>query len=485
VSACVAARAKLHPDAPAIIEGRAAGSRTWTWAEFDHQVGLAAAGLVRVGVGAGERVAVALPNSAENVITVHGAWRLGATVAPLDPRLPENLRDRMGKDLDATMVVHEFSDLTHTSNPWTSFRVPDPHSVLLTAGTIDEPRLAVQSGSIWGRLDGVPDRLREGYGLADRQTQLVTLPLHHGFGHGYAHQYGIAFGHCLVLQQPRVDPGLTCALIERHRVQYLATVPTLLKRIAQASELRETDLSSLEAIMHGASPCPAAVKSEWISRLGPERVYEAYGATEVSIDCTIRGDDWLHRPGSVGRPVGGVIEIRSEDDGPRRIGETGNIVVRPVDRRAAHPKVLGTRNGSTRGFRPTGDVGYLDEDGYLFVVGRSATQLLSGGVTIHVERVEACMEAHPSVREAAIVARPDEDLGEVPHGLVCLEPDSALPTGELLSWCHARLTPDEVPRTVEFVDRLPRTPIGKIDRRGLGAAEAHYSPGSKPPSRAE
>jgi|GEM_PF-1097436 Acyl-CoA synthetases (AMP-forming)/AMP-acid ligases II len=464
IAVCIAVRARLHPELSALVVVSATGDeRIWSWSELEGAIDSTAAWLLSIGARPGSRIAVALPNGAGHIVVTQAAWRLGATVVPVDPSLPAASLAELVERVDAVTVVAVWPGALQPRSSPCGYRLADPHSILSTGGTLGAPRLAVQPGTLWGRLDGPPDRLRHGYGLADRQTQLVTLPLHHGFGFGYAHQYGLAYGHCLVIQES-FDAEGALALIERWQIQVLATVPTALGRMARVAAFATCDLSSIEVLLHGAAPCPVAVKQKWMDRVGAHRVVEAYGATEVSIDCVIRGDEWLGRPGSVGRPVGCAIEIRGETGTTRPSGEVGEIYVRPVDPRAAHPDVIGAQVGAARAARPTGDVGYLDDEGYLYVVGRGALQLLCGGVTVHVEEVEATLAAHPDVQDVAVVGLAHEDLLEVPHALVCLEDGACSDLPELMRWCRERLTAAQVPRSMEIVSDLPRSPVGKLDR---------------------
>lgn len=464
IAACIAARARLHPDSFAIIAVAATGDETiLSWSDFDREIGRAAAWLTGIGVFPGSRVAVVLPNGAEHVVAAQAAWRLGATVVPVDPSLPAAQRSELEESVHAVAVVDGWPTSLPDGYPPSGFRLADPHSILSTGGTLGAPRLAVQSGSVWGRVDGPPARLRDGYGLADRQTQLVSLPLHHGFGFGYAHQNGLAYGHCLVIQE-RFDAAEALVLVERWRIQFLATVPTALGRMVREAAFKTADLSSIEVLLHGGAPCPEPVRQSWMDRLGAHKLVEAYGATEVSIDCTIRGDEWVRRPGSVGRPVGCAVEILGEAGESLSSGHVGEIHIRPVDRRASHPDVIGTQVGTGREARPTGDVGFLDDDGYLFVVGRGALQLVCGGVTVYVEAVEGVLAAHPDVRDVAVVALPDEDLGEVPSALVSVEDGSRSEAEALVAWCRERLSVAQVPRSIALVSEVPRTPAGKLDR---------------------
>lgn len=475
LTACIAARARLHPNVPAVREVRVDGTeRAFTWLELHNEIDVVAGVLAERGAHPGSCVVVALPNGADHVLATHAAWRLGATVAPLDPTLPAAVRSELLDKLAPTVIVGPWPDVSLAPADWQgaagstrvpAYRLANPHAVLTTGGSIGGSRLVVQHGSLWGRLDEPPERLRSGYGLAAEQVQLVMLPLHHGFAFGYANLFGLAYGHSLVIME-RFDAETALAMVEQVGIEYLATTPTAMIRMQRAASFADRDLSMLQALLHGAAPCPPEVKRAWINRLGATHVYEAYGATDVSIDCTIRGDEWLQHLGSVGRPVGCDIEIHDRSGHRCPPGKAGQILVRPVDRRSAHPRVIGADPSGARDLRPTGDIGYVDDDGYVYVLGRDALSIVTGGVNVHAETVELVLLAHPAVRDAAVVGVPDEDLGEAVHALVCLADgcDRSDAINQLLDWCREHLPREHVPRSISSVVRLPRTDTGKLQR---------------------
>ncbi len=468
MSAALAARAALHPEAPALIDRTldrpSADPEVWSWARLEEAIRSVSSDLRDRGATRGRRVTVEMQNGARHVIATQAAWRIGATVVPIDPRTPGGSRRQIARRLDAVRVsdaealpTSSVDDLGHT--------VPECHSILHTGGTLGDPKLVEQRGAMWVRLDGPSRRLSDGYGLALGQSQMVVLPLSHGFGFGFAHEFGLGNGHCLVLLE-RFDPDGALEAIAAHQIQYMPAVPTMLGRMARAPGFRSVDLSSLEAVFHAGAPCPSEVKRAWIDRIGARRVFEGYGSTEVSIDCTIRGDEWLARPLSVGRPIGAEVAILDDAGHPVPDGSTGAIHVRPTQRGASHPRVLG-HPSARDDLRSIGDLGYLDPDGFLCVVGRGALRLVCGGFTVVVEAVEAVLHEHPLIESVGVVALEDDDLGEVPCAVVQVRPGASLSLEALRAWCQGRLPPAEIPRAIHQVGEIPMTDLGKVDRRGL------------------
>lgn len=272
ISACIAARALLHPETPALVELSADGKeQVRSWRDLAVAIETTTAQLVDAGGKPGDRIAVALSSGAGHVIVTQAAWRLGATVVPIGPFVSHEVRAELASTIGWRFLVDAWVDGTVAPSTVPGFRLADPHSILPTGGTLGAPRWAVQRGTVWGRLDGPPNRLRDNYGLADQQRQLVTLPMHHGFGFGYAHQFGLAYGHCLVVQQ-RFDAEQALTLIERWRIQLVPTVPTVLSRIARAVNFEDADLSSVEVILHSAAPCPPDVRQTWMDRVGGSKL---------------------------------------------------------------------------------------------------------------------------------------------------------------------------------------------------------------------
>lgn len=483
LGARTAVAARLTASDRAVVQVRPNGAAVeLTWVEFHERITSTSRWLRARGVAHGGRVMVCLPNGIAHVIATHAAWRLGATVIPVDLAMTQDAKRAILRELDPVVIVDDTScqDLLlatqATDFPDAFFGLPDPYAILPTGGTGGLPRLVTQSGTLWGRFDAVPTRLSDLYGIRFGQVQLVCAPLSHGFGFGYAHAFGLAYGHRLILA-PHFDADVALQLIERYGVQYMAFVPTMMKRIAGSPRFAASDLRSLEAVLHAAAPCPAAVKRQWIERIGPERIYEAYGATDVSLTCAIRGDEWLRKPGSIGRPLGADILIVDSEGQELEMGCTGDIWVRPHGA-SHHPEVLGQRNSLDQtGFRPIGDRGHVDASGYLYLEGRSDAAINVGGILVQPEAVESILMAHPHVRDAAVIGIPDSDLGERVEAIVELAPGSEeTAPGDILAWCAERCSGAERPRSVHIMDRLPRSSVGKLLRADLAAGPGFARP---------
>lgn len=474
LGARTAIAARLAAKDPAIAEVHPDGAVSeLTSGEFNERITATARRLLSRGVSQGSRVMVCLPNGIDHVVATHAAWRLGATVIPVDVTAAPHTKQALVSELAPVLVVDRSpcQGLPYAgqapASPDMFFGLPDPYAILPTGGTTGQSRLVVQSGTLWGRFGAAPARLGDLYGVRAGQVQMVCAPLSHGFGFGYAHAFGLAYGHRLILS-PRFDPETALGLIERYGVQYMALVPTMMKRMADSPRFATAGLGSLEAMLHAAAPCPPDLKRQWIERIGPERVYEAYGATDISLTCAIRGEEWLTKQGSLGRPLNAEISIRDDAGSPLEVGRTGEIWVRPLNA-AHHPEVLGrSRPLDNAGFRSIGDRGHMDNDGYLYLDGRRDGVINVGGILVQPEAVEAVLMAHPCVSDAAVIGVPDDDLGEHAEAIVVLTPgaDSAL-VQDILAWCAERCPGAERPRVIRIADRLPRSPAGKLVRTDL------------------
>ena len=269
------------------------------------------------------------------------------------------------------------------------------------------------------------------------------------------------------------EPEETLRLIERYRITHTHMVPTMFHRLlALPDEVkRKYDTSSLRVVLHGAAPCPVAVKAGLIEWLGPV-VYEYYAATEGG-GTFVDSEEWLRKPGTVGKPVDPeLIHILDSDGNQLPIGEVGTVYMRAPNRgRFSYYKDDAKTASSYRGnYFTLGDHGYLDEDGYLFLTGRSAELIISGGVNIYPAEVDAVLLTHPAVADAGTIGIPNLEWGEEVKAVVELKPDSqpsASLAAELMQWCRDRLAHYKCPRSVDFVAELPRHDNGKLYRRKL------------------
>ncbi|MCP3987167.1 MAG: AMP-binding protein, partial [bacterium] len=271
------------------------------------------------------------------------------------------------------------------------------------------------------------------------------------------------------------DAEQTLSLIERHRVTHTHMVPTMFHRLlALPDEVKARyDLSSLRFAIHGAAPCPLSVKRAMIDWWGPI-VWEYYGATE-GMASVVDSHDWLQRPGTVGKPPGTDHVIVLDEAGePCAPGEVGAIFIRSSGAGFSYHKDSAKTEGAFRGDHFTlGDVGFLDEDGFLFLTDRSVDLIICGGVNVYPAAVEARLLEHPAVRDAAVIGVPSEEWGEEVKAVVELEPGGQRGSEleeALIAFCSASLAKYQCPRSVDFVSKLPRQDNGKLYKQRLREA---------------
>jgi long-chain acyl-CoA synthetase len=264
----------------------------------------------------------------------------------------------------------------------------------------------------------------------------------------------------------------TClATIERERVSWLTCVPTHLIRILAlpATVRARYDLRSLKAVLHSAAPCPRDVKQAVMALLPPDTVWEIYGGTEGAMTM-ISPQEWVAKPGSVGRafPPGSELRILDTEGDPVPTGMPGLIYARAtMGFRYRGAKVLDDQ--TWRGdYFTLGDIGYLDADGYLFITDRLKDMIISGGANIYPAEVEAVLFNHPAVGDATVIGVPDPHWGEKVKAIV--EPRAATSEAEIIAFCREHLAHYKCPASVEFVDKLPRDPNGKVRKRELREA---------------
>ena len=260
-------------------------------------------------------------------------------------------------------------------------------------------------------------------------------------------------------------------LIEKQRVTHTFCVPTMFRRLLALEEdvRRRYDLSTLRFVIHGAAPTPVEDKRAIIAWLGPI-VTEIYAATE-GMGCLVGSEEWLARPGTVGRPAGEIRIVDGEGE-PVPTGEVGTVFLQPVGGGdfEYHGDPDKTAAAKRDGYFTVGDMGYVDEEGYLFLTGRSAEVIISGGTNIYPAEIDAVLLEHPAVRDGAAVGVPDEEWGEVVKAVVALARDADAgdeAAADILAHCRRELATYKTPRSVDFVEEIPRSEAGKILRREL------------------
>jgi long-chain acyl-CoA synthetase len=297
-------------------------------------------------------------------------------------------------------------------------------------------------------------------------VHLLCGPAYHTAPGMYA-QMHLALGARIVIMEP-FDAEHCLSLIETERVTTSHMVPANFVRILEA-DWRRYDLSSLRKVLHAAAPCPVPLKQQVMEVFGPGVVWEYYGMSE-GMGTVISPEEWLRKPGSVGRAFPGLdVKILDEHGTELPTGEIGLIYVSAIPgyRFGYHNASDKTGEAWLGDYFTVGDLGRLDGDGYLFIADRRTDLIISGGVNIYPAEVEQALSALPDVVDAAVFGVPDERMGQRVHAVVELRDGAQHSVDDLLADLRESLAGFKVPRSVEFVDRLPREPNGKVLKRRL------------------
>lgn len=470
-----------HPTKTAIVFVPEQGEEEQiSWQELDRRSNQVARLLAEHGVGQGATVVVAVGNRPEYFYVAYGAWKLGALLLTLRPQLPDPERDAILDLAQPTVVVSEWEGMrfpaltradvvraeVYRDDPLPD-RLPNPGKALGSGGSTGRPKLIVKPGP-WAMPLGAITQVFGRCGFAAGQTSLVVSPVYHEIGFVGSH-FGLFEDHTLVVME-HFDAARAVDLIERHRVEFLPTAPIMLQRMAALPDIRERDLSSLRGLTHAGAPCAPWLKRVWIDLLGAEKVHELFGATENNGYIYVRGDEWLQRPGTLGRPLNCHITILDEQGAAVMPGQVGEIFMQNVTVAGPTFEYRGAPPATTTpdGFTSVGDLGWLDADGYLYLADRRVDLIISGGANVYAAEVEAALSEHPDVDDVAVIGLPDAAWGKRVHAVV--QPrDMTSPPSETALTAHvrARLAAYKAPKTYEFVTQLPRTEAGKIRRSAL------------------
>jgi bile acid-coenzyme A ligase len=474
--------AEMHPDATALLFVTVTGDeRPVTWGELDQRSNRIARSLARIGVGQGDMVVIELPNSVEHVVCAFALWKLGACVLPLRWDLPDWERARVLAVARPAAVVgsptgggewqqvspETLEDPTVSAKP-VADRVPDPARAIASSGSTGTPKVICATGSGTFDLDSIENLAAHATGQRPDQVQLVPAPLYHTNGSLLTYT-SLLQGQSLILME-RFVAELALELIERKAVNTLTATTIMLQRMARCPDVMRRDLSSVESLLHGGAPLPQWLARFWIERVGATRFFVAYGSSENAGVCFARGDELLTHPATVGRPVNTELRIRDEQGRDLPPGETGMICVRRPGQSAPPFAYLGGASAGTDadGFTSLGDLGWVDDDGYLYLADRRVDMIISGGANVYPAEVEGALTEHAGVADAVVVGLPDDEWGERVHAIVVPADAAGAPSPEeLRSFCRQRLASYKVPKTVELVASLPRSDAGKIRRGDL------------------
>jgi long-chain acyl-CoA synthetase len=500
--------AERHPDAPAIVSPL--GDRTFS--QLNANANRLVRALRRRGVVAGDGIALMVANRPEFAEVAGAAQRAGLRLTTINWHLTADEVAYIVGDCEARAFVADvrFADVAAAaaercptvrvrlavgsgtggaggSNDRAEIRGFEAYDDAIAGndgGDIADPTLGssmLYTSGTTGRPKGVhraeqppTSALAKLYGYVPGETlHLCTGPLYHAAPLAFSLHAPLTSGVGVVLMDGW-SPEETLRLIERHHITHSHLVPTMFHRLLRLpDDVREAaDVSSLRLVLHGAAPCPIAVKRAIIDWWGPVLV-EYYAATEGA-GTLVTSRDWLARPGTVGRPGipdhVRIVDPATGEDAPA--GQPGTVYLRAPERGrfVYYNDPAKTESSYLGDYFTMGDVGYLDDDGYLFLTDRSADLIISGGVNVYPAEVEAELLGHPAVGDAAVIGVPDPEWGETVLAVVEVRaghaPSPAL-ADDLLAHCRARLAHYKCPRRVDFVDRLPRTDTGKLYKRRL------------------
>jgi bile acid-coenzyme A ligase len=464
--------AREVPDQPALT----VEDQTLTFRELEIRSQRLAHTLLGMGVEVGDTVCMALPNSIELVETALAVLKVGATALPVSNRLPQAERQAIIELADPRLVVGvESADhprrrcvplvpepsLSDMARPL-GVRVSPAWRATTSGGSTGRPKLI--RGTLPATID---DSAPPEYLLPTRKVVLVPGPLYHTAPYTDT-ILGLVHGNHVVLER-RFDPADTLKLVAKFRPAYLLLVPTMMHRIIRLpDEIRNVDMSSLQIVFHMAAPCPPWLKEAWIDWLGPDRIFELYGASDSPGYTIIDGTEWLEHRGSVGRPEPGLVMITDDGGQPVARGVVGEIWMRPATGKPMRAAIVGGGLCQRDGWASVGDLGWMDDEGYLYISDRRTDMVLSGGENIYTAEVEAALDAHPGVRSSVVIGLPDADLGQRVHAIV--EVDPGITEDDLRAHMHERLARYKTPRSYELVSHPLRDDAGKVRKSALISA---------------
>jgi len=491
------------------------GERSRSYDELRDRAARIASGLHALGVAAGDHVALVLRNEPAFLEAGAAAGLLGAVPVPVNWHWKgEELRYVLSNGESKAVFVH--SDLLaqveavlpeHTAivevavpaeiaqahgltpaalapsgrhslldawladhEPWREPAASAPMSVIYTSGTTGRPKAILRSATAPEQMPALLGGVMQAFALAPGMRTLVPAPLYHTAPNIHA-SFAVAMGLDLTLM-PRFDPEQLLGLVQERAIEHVQMVPTMFVRLLALPEdvRRRYDLSSLQAVVHAAAPCPVHVKRQMIDWLGPI-VFEYYGGSEIGPIVACDTTEWLAHPGTVGRPIDGAhVRVDGPDARPLPPGRVGEVYVKPPPYWPAFT-YLGDdaeRRGIERdGYLTVGDVGYLDGDGYLFLTDRASDMVISGGVNVYPAEIEAVLHKLPGVRDVAVFGIPDAEFGEALAAHVDAAPEAALTEQQVREHVRRELAGYKVPKVIVFDDDLPREDSGKLFKRRL------------------
>jgi fatty-acyl-CoA synthase/long-chain acyl-CoA synthetase len=499
--------AGTQPDKLAVVDDKGdAGIVRWTYAELEAHSNRLGNALVALGVRPRMKVIWCGPNSAQVVAVMGAARKVGAVAVPLNYRLTAeearyviNHSDAEIAFVDAeyahlfTGLVGELGQLRQvvvyggpaldgmlSSDELTAAASDQPPDVgeeagtgatmIYTSGTTGKPKGAVRRSTDAATAGALLNL----FGYRPDDIYLTSGPLYHS-GPSAFMGASLLFGQTIILQR-KFDAEDWLRLVDTYNVSSSFSAPALVRMVCALPEDVKSryERSSMRIMLANAAPWSFALKQAYLEDFPADSLWEIYGSTELGVDCVLEPKDQLRKPGSCGKPAPGIEIVLFDEDGNEVTGtgpgHPGELYVRSTGVFHEYYKQQDSYDASSRGdFHTVGDIAYRDDEGYYYICDRKSDMIISGGMNIYPAEIEAALEQHPAIYDVAVFGIPSEEWGEIVHATVVLAPGTSLTPDEIKDFGKQHLASYKVPRSVDYVDELPRTGSGKILKRQLRA----------------
>ena len=503
----LAAYARSQPGKPAVVDDKPDGTVvTWTYADLEARANRVANLLLSLGAGPGEKVLWCGPNSPEVVAVMSATRKIGAVAVPLNYRLsPQEARYIINhSDAEVAYVDHEHAPmfaalrdrgelqkLRHViavGGPAPDGMVTDADvaaaasgppgvgdaaamggTMIYTSGTTGKPKGAVRNGPPNPELLVA---LLSLFGYRPDDVYITSGPLYHSGPSAFLGA-ALLYGQTLIVQR-KFDAEDWLRLVDTYKASSTFSAPSVMRMIcALPPEVKDRyDRSSMRVMIANAAPWSYPLKQQYVADFPPESLFEVYGSTELGVDTVLLPADQMRKPGSCGKPAPGIEIMLVGADGNEVTGtgpeQAGEVFIRSAGTFDTYYKNDASFAGSSRGdFHTVGDIAYRDDEGYLYICDRKTDMIISGGMNVYPAEIEAVLEQHPGVYEAAVFGIPSEQWGEVVHATVVRSAGSLVTAAEVTAFAREQLAGYKVPRSVDFIAELPRTGSGKVLKREL------------------
>ncbi|MEP3248101.1 MAG: AMP-binding protein [Sneathiella sp.] len=494
--------AQSNPDKPAII--MAGSGEITTYQELNDRSSQIAQYFRSLGLQIGDHIAFLMENHSRFLEICWAAQRAGLYYTAISSRLSAEeaayiindcgaelfittaFKQDLAKDLQNKIpkvktclmldgTLDGFSSFEDMIAPFPSAALSDEcegADMLYSSGTTGKPKgiKPAEIGEPIGSEDNLYDVLKGLYSFSQDVQYLSPAPLYHAAPLRYNMRVQRFGATCIIMEN--FDAETYLKLVEKYKITHSQLVPTMFVRMLKLDpEIRDRyDVSSLKVAIHAAAPCPEKIKHQMMDWWGPI-LHEYYGGTEGNGYCTVGPEEWLRHPGTVGRAVIGTLHVVAEDGTELPCRETGTIYFSDGKDFSYHNDPDRTaENYNDKGWSTLGDVGYIDEEGFLYLTDRKSYMIISGGVNIYPQEIEDFLLTHPKVYDAAVFGVPNEEFGEEVKAVIqAVRSEEAGPDleAELIAFCKAEISHIKCPRSIDFEKELPRHPTGKLYKRLL------------------